>query len=119
MPFTSDRSPKFQSEVVDATTKKPIAGAHIWTEGNERRKTVADSEGQFLLNPSKNIHLLFYANPSWGFGLPLGWKTNVLIVDAEGYSPLKLDFSLKATCDKYIQKETTEGYSRLFQKICG
>jgi len=111
MPFTSDRSPQFRAKVVDAATRKPITGAHIWTVGNERKKVTTDSTGQFLLRPSKNIHLLFYANPSWGFGLPQGKKTNVLVVHAEGYSALTLDFSLKATWDKYVETETTKGYS--------
>jgi hypothetical protein len=110
MPFTSDRSPQFRAKLVDAATKQPVTGAQIWTEGNERKKTTTDSKGEFLLRPAKNFHFLFYANPSFAFGLPQGKRTDILVVNADGYAPMVLDFSSKATRKKYIDAAEYKGH---------
>ena len=111
LPFTSDKSPQFRGKVVDTSSKKPIAGAEIWTEGNERRKVTTDQSGNFLLEPSKNFHLILYANPSFGFGLPVGTRTERLMLEAQGYRPLTLDFQSSLVRKKYLAAETSKGYS--------
>lgn len=110
LPFTSDKSPQFKGKVVDSNSRRPIAGAKIWTEGNERRKVMSDQPGEFLLNPSKNLHLILYLNPSFGFGLPQGSYTNILKIEAKGYKPLVLDFTSAVIRDQHIESETNKGY---------
>ncbi len=110
LPFTSDKSPQFKGRVVDSNSKKPVAGAEVWAEGNERGKVATGPSGEFLLKPGKNFHLIFYANPSFGFGLPAGTRTEVLMIHADGYRPLVLDFKSPPVRDKYLAGEISEGH---------
>lgn len=111
LPFTSDKSPEFRGKVVDSVTKKPVVAAHVWANGGERHKVATNQDGDFIVKPRKNFHLILYQNPSFGFGLPNGSRTEVLMLEAPGYHPLTLDFGSDAMRDKYLAARTSQGYS--------
>ena len=111
MPFTSDRSPRFSGTIESQRTRKPIDKAEVWIQGDQKHKAFTDSRGNFVLEPQKNFHILFYANPSWGFGLPLGTRSKILIATAQGFSPLTIDFSHIPTSREFIIEHKMKGNS--------
>jgi hypothetical protein len=97
IPHTSTKSPAIQGRVVDSNDR-PVKGARIELQNKKawartgadlsvagaRTKTGAD--GRFNLWPRYNLHLLWYANPSFQFHVPGGaFWTGRLTVSREGF----------------------------------
>ena len=54
---------------------------------------VSESNGAFSVSSGSNVHVVYYANPSWSLSFPLGTFGKVLIVEKEGFRPVRLDFN--------------------------
>jgi len=60
-PGTSPRTPEISGRVLDATTRKPVAGAIVALhEAPQLRSAITDSDGRFSLNESRNFHLFAF-----------------------------------------------------------
>jgi len=90
--------------IVDAETGKPIERAVVSLKNHEAQdfrhasvsddsrpgaSTISRSNGTFHIGSRYNLHLLWYANPSWQFHIPFGtyWLGEVE-VSCEGYNTL-------------------------------
>jgi hypothetical protein len=97
IPHTSRKSPAIEGRVVDSNDR-PVQGARIELQ-NEKAyartgddlsvagaRTETGADGRFNLSQRYNLHLLWYANPSFHFRFPGGaFWTGRLTVARDGF----------------------------------
>ena len=111
LPFTSDKSPQFSAKVLEEDSDAPIENARVWVGSEPKYYVTTDSNGEFLLKPRSNFHVLFYANLSFGFGLPAGTYSQELHIEANNFFSRTIDFSDYRVSRKAVDHETSQGYS--------
>jgi len=110
LPHTSPAGVDFRGQVVDAHTRRPLEGAKVSIEGLRRSAVVTAADGQYAVSSGSNFHLIYYANPSWSLGLPVGESRNVLLVEKDGYRSFRMDayHDWKTRNALEIRRETNE-----------
>jgi hypothetical protein len=99
LPHTSRKSPAIEGRVVDSRDR-PVKGARIELQ-NEKvygrtgedlsvagARTETGADGRFSLWPRYNLHLLWYANPSFQFHVPGGtfWTGRLTVRHPDFYT---------------------------------
>jgi hypothetical protein len=103
IPHTSPAGYDYHGQVVDARTRRPLAGAKVRMDDRPRSSVVTEADGKFAVSAGSHFHLLYYANPSWSAGIPPGLTySKVLLIEKPGYRSFRWDPHSGANTQKAV-----------------